>query len=174
MTHYDLETLEGYHPEIGLLLGCLKDSTREWQEHLGEVSIEAMVWQPAPASYSIGGLILHLIDCEDAWFRWFLAGNARDPEEVALFLSKETRQDLGEWPTPPAKPLSWYLELHSRIRMRAFEGLKGMEPDRVYERAAFGYTCTARWVVGHVLEHDSYTGGQAVALHELYKKMKRE
>jgi uncharacterized damage-inducible protein DinB len=170
MPHDDVAPLPGYHPEIGLLLASMQDSTREWRENLEEPSVEAIVWQPAPNAYSIGGLLLHLIDCEDSWFYDFLAGNEREPEEVALLLSRQTIQDEGIWPTPPAQPLSWYYELHDRVRSRAFEALKGIEPSRVYQRRRPEYTATARWVVAHVLEHDSYTGGQAVALYELFKK----
>lgn len=170
MAHFDVAPLDGYHPEIGLLLSAMQDSTREWRENLEAPPVEAIVWQPAEGSYSIGGLLLHLIDCEDFWFYTFLAGNPRDPEETALFLSKETDQYEGRWPVPPAQPLSWYYELHDRIRTRAFEALRGIEPDRVYSREGRKSTYTARWVLAHTLEHDAYTGGQAVALHELWRK----
>jgi uncharacterized damage-inducible protein DinB len=168
MTHYDVEPLVGFDPEIGLLLAGLEDSTREWRENLGEPSIEAIIWQPNPGAYSIGGLLLHLIDCEDSWFHCFAAGNEREPDESLLLMSDETNQYDGSWPVPPAEPISWYLELHDRHRARAFESLRGLEATRVYPRKK--YSCTLRWVVAHVLEHDSYTGGQAVALHELWKR----
>jgi len=170
MPHFDVEPLTGYHPEVGLLLASLNDSTREWRENLEEPSVEAIVWQLAPRSYSIGGLLLHLIDCENGWFYQFLAGNERDPLETALLMSDQIDQDAGIWPTPPAQPLSWYYGLHDRIRARAFEALKGIEPARIHQRRRGDYTATTRWVLAHVLEHDSYTGGQAVALHELFKK----
>jgi uncharacterized damage-inducible protein DinB len=167
---HDTPLLEGYDPEIALLLSALEDGTRNWRENLGSPSVEAIVWQPQPDSYSIGGLLLHLIDCEDGWFHAFAAGNPRDPAEVALFLSDETDQYVGSWPTPPAEPIEWYFELHDRIRARAFESLKGVEATKVYDRPARNYQCTLRWVVAHVLQHDSYTGGQAVAMHELWKR----
>ncbi len=165
-----MEPLPGFHPEVGLLLASLQDSTREWRENLGEVLEEALTWQPAPKAYSIGALILHLIDCEDAWFYSFAAGNPREPEEVGLFLSDETDQMSGTWPTPPAKPLSWYYDLHDKIRNRALLSLRDIEPTRTYQRRTPGSTCSLRWVIAHVLEHESYTGGQAVAIHELFLK----
>ena len=170
MPHSDVEPLPGFHPEIGLLLATLQDSTREWREQLGDVSTEAIVWQPVPGAYSVGALLLHIIDCEDAWFCEFAAGNSRDPQDVALFLSDETDQYIGQWPVPPAKPLSWYFALHDQFRARAFECLRGVEPTKQFARRRPGNTCSLRWVVAHVLQHDSYTGGQAVAVHELYLK----
>lgn len=167
---YDVAPLPGFHPEIGLLLASLNDSTREWRENLEEPSIEAIVWQPAPGAYSIGGLLLHLIDCEDSWFNSFAAGNERDPAESDLLMSDATNQYGGHWPVPPAEPISWYFDLHDRMRARGYEAIRGIEPERVYQRR--DYSCTLRWVVAHVLEHDSYTGGQAVAIKELWAKLR--
>jgi len=168
MDHYDVRPLEGHHPETGLLLASLVDSTREWRENLESPSVEAVTWQPWPDSHSIGALILHIIDVESYWFETFAAKQERDPEETKLFLSEETQQYGGKWPAPPAEPLSWYFALHDRIRARAFDALRDIAPDTVFERKDF--TCTLRWVVAHVVEHDSYHGGQAVLLHEMWKK----
>lgn len=170
MTHYDVAPLPGYHPEIGLLLSTLEDSTREWRENFEDVPSEGMIWQPAPGAYSTGALILHLIDTEDYWFRCFVGGQERDQAFSDFLLSEATNQYAGEWPVPPAEPLSWYLELHDRVRKEAVEALRGVEPDRVFERK--NYSCTTRWVVAHVIEHDSYTGGQAVAINQLWQKMR--
>lgn len=170
MNHFDVAPLSGHDPQIGLLLASLEDSTREWRKNLGEPSVEALQWQIEPGSYSVGALLLHLIDVEDSWLRQFLAGGEEIPEETTLLLSEETKQIEGIWPPAPAYPFRWYIELHDRIRERAFEAIKGIPADRVYERGA--RSCTTRWVVAHVLEHDSYTGGQAVAMHELWQKMR--
>jgi uncharacterized damage-inducible protein DinB len=165
---YDIAPLEGYDPQIGLLLANLQDSTREWRENLENPPVEAIVWQPAENMHSIGGLILHIIDCEASWFESFAAGRDRAPEELKLLLSEETQQYGTLWPVPPAEPIEWYFDLQDRLRKRGFEALKGIEPERRYDRKQFG--CSLRWVVGHVVEHDSYHGGQAVLLHELWKK----
>lgn len=169
MESYDVEPLAGFDPQIGILLASLEDSTREWMGELGDCPVEAIVWQPFPDSYSIGTILLHIIDVEDYWFRNFAAGLERDPAEVKEWLSEETDVDGGIWPTPPAKPLSWYLETLARVRKRAFEALKGIEPERIYERRG-RMSLTLRWIVAHVVEHDSYHGGQAVLLNELWKK----
>ena len=35
-------------PQIGILLAMMDDGTREWQEELGDVSEDQIVWQCAP------------------------------------------------------------------------------------------------------------------------------
>ena len=165
---YDVAPFKGFHPEIGILLSSLEDSTREWRENLGELPGEAIIWQPAPKGHSVGALILHMIDCESYWFEAFAAGKERDPEEVKLWMSEETGQFDAEWPVPPSAPLAWYYAEQDRIRARSLEALRGLDPERRYQRK--GEEFTLRWIVAHILEHDSYTGGQAVLLHEQWKK----
>ncbi len=166
--HYDLKLPEGYDPQIALLLGSLQDSTRDWRENLGSPSVEAIVWQPKPKSHSIGALLLHMADAEAFWFETFAAGKTRPRGEMKLLMVDKIKIYGANWPEPPREPFEWYLELFDGIRNRAIEALQGLPADKVYERKTF--SCTLRWVVSHVVEHDSYHGGQAVLLHELWKK----
>jgi len=167
---YDIAPLQGYHPEIGLLLAGLDDSTREWRENLEEPPIEAIIWQPWKGSYSIGALLLHIIECEAGWFENFAAGLPDNVEEQALLMSAQINQMEGTWPTPPAEPIHWYFDLHERIRARVRLPLKDMDSERVSSGRINSFSL--RWIVAHVMEHDSYHGGQAVLLHEMWKATK--
>jgi uncharacterized damage-inducible protein DinB len=169
MLREDIAPLPGFNPEIGLLLASLQDSTREWRRYLGEPTTEAIVWQPAPDGHSIGGLLLHLIDVERYWLEEHVAGIAPDPDELKLLLSEETQQGKGIWPAPPAKPIQWYFELHENIRKRAWEAIRGFEPEAFFPDGD-EVESSLRWIVSHVVQHDAYTGGQAVLLHEMWKK----
>lgn len=165
---YDVEPLKGFEPEIGLLLSTMDDSTREWRENLEESPVEAITWQPYPKAYSIGALLLHLIDCEAYWLEQVIAGLPERPKESKLFLSQQTNQYKGEWPTPPAKPIGWYFDLHDKIRARTRKAIKKFDdPEMLIKRRKNSFTL--RWILAHVAEHDSYTGGQAVLMHEMWK-----
>lgn len=166
--NYDVAPLPGYHPEIGLLLACLDDSTREWRENLGEPPVEAIVWQPWPKAHSIGALLLHMIDCEKGWFENFAAGLPEDPEEARLLMSADVQQDGVVWPVPHSKPIEWYVDLLSHVRERVRRPLREMDPAAMHKGGSNVYTL--RWIVGHVVQHDAYHGGQAVLLHELWKQ----
>src|SRR5437763_1991032 len=79
MQHYDVEPLPGVEPQIGLLQAVWRDSTREWRKNLGEVSDEAIAWQPFPGGHSIGGVLLHMIACETWWISILPDGPFRLP-----------------------------------------------------------------------------------------------
>lgn len=168
---YDVSPLPAYPVETGVLLASLDDGTREWREELGTPPVEAIVWQPYPNGYSIGALLLHMADAETGWIEQFAGGKPGDPAEAKLLLSKETNQDAGIWPVPPSQPIEWYYELQDRIRNRAKSTLLELDnPSRVFEGRERSYTL--RWILAHVVEHDSYHGGQAVMIHELWKRLR--
>lgn len=168
MAHFDVEPIPGYEPSVGLLLASLADSTREWRGELGEPPIEAIVWQTGEGMQSIGGQLLHLIDVEVWWFETFSAGLPPNAEEMELLKSKQTVVDDNLWPTPPAHPIGWYYDLHDKLRNRAWEAIRSIEPERVYQGREHSFTF--RWILSHVVQHDAYHGGQAVLLHQLWNK----
>jgi len=169
MLQEDIAPIPGFHPEIGLLLAALQDSTREWRENLENPSVEAITWQIAPNAYSIGALILHIIDCEVGWFERFIGKQPRDMEQDKFLMSAEVQQYDCTWPTPPAQPIEWYYELHDTYRKRAWEALREVDPT-TFIAANEEFETSVRWVVSHIIQHDSYHGGQAVLLHEFWKK----
>src|SRR5690606_3372674 len=128
----DIRPIEGFDPLIGFLMACLDDSTREWREELGEVAPEAVIWQPVPGSYSIGGLYLHLIDVESIWFERVTGVYTRDAEETKLLMSDETDVDNGIWAMPHAESIEWYDDLHKKVRARAREAVKHIDPAQDY------------------------------------------
>jgi len=169
MTHYDVEPLEGMHPELGLLMSSLADGTREWRENLGDLPVEALTWQPFPNGHSIGALILHMTACETWWIERMSMGLAGDPEDVAIAFDEGIDQDGIMWPTPPAQPLLWYLDIQDKNRTKMNELVRQHgNPTSVHGGARSTYTF--RWALAHLVEHDSYHGGQAVLISELWRR----
>jgi uncharacterized damage-inducible protein DinB len=166
---YDANPLPGYPEPYGLLGAILQDGTREWRAELDpDLPAEAIAWQPHPETHSIGAVILHIIGVEVSWIERFALGLPADPDETKLFMDEEIDQDSWVWPIPPGEPLSWYFELHDRIRSRTLENLKRLPPaDEVRKSQSGG--CTYRWIIGHVIQHESYHGGQAVLLSRLWQ-----
>jgi uncharacterized damage-inducible protein DinB len=75
-------------------------------------------------------------------------------------------QYQGIWPAPPRRPLSWYYDQHDEIRTRTVALVRELpDPDEV--RAVVwsqNRTCTVRWILHHIIEHEAYHLGQAVLL----------
>lgn len=165
----DAKPLPGYSEPYGLLCAILQDATNEWRWELDpNLSEDAVVWQPYPGMHSIGANIMHLINAEVFWFEQFALGHPRDPEEGKLTLANEIDVDAWSWPVPPRQPIAWYFELQDRIRARTLESVKNWpEPD--FAKELDGHPRTLRWVLGHVIQHEAYHGGQAVLLSRLWQ-----
>jgi uncharacterized damage-inducible protein DinB len=169
---FDVSPHEGVHPELGLLLSTLGDSTREWQENLETPTSEALVWQPYPDGPSVGGCILHLCSAELYWLKAFVNGEELDSNHPAVAYDNELDQYAPYWPTPPAHSADWYFNLLHETRQETIRLVVAHnDPSREYTRR--DSSVTYRWILAHLVEHDSYTGGQAVLLHEMYKSLNK-
>lgn len=168
----DATPIAGLPAPYDLLGAILQDGTKEWRWEIDpDLPDEAVVWQPKPGLHSIGGCILHIAAVEVYWFERFVLGRPGDPEERKLLLAVETDVDAWSWPDPPRQPLRWYFDLHDRIRARILEGIKVWPaPDTLITRGE--RQATARWVFGHVIQHEAYHGGQAVLLMRLWQLAK--
>jgi uncharacterized damage-inducible protein DinB len=166
MPHYDLSPLPGYPSEYGLLLAVLEDGTREWKGELDEVDTDLICWQAFPNGYSIGAQLLHIAHVEAYWIEEFCLGREISAEESKQCMRDEIQQDQVIWPAPPKEPLSYYYEILDGIRARTLESVKLFEPPQTVKDSRWG-TMTLAWVLSHVAQHDSYHGGQAVALKEI-------
>ncbi len=100
---------------------------------------------------------------EAFWLHEVAAGRARTDEERRALLSHETDPDAVRWPDAPRQPLSWYFARHDEVRARTRElllPLADLERATPHRDAEF----TLRWLLGHVIAHEAYHGGQAVLL----------
>lgn len=171
---YDIAPLPGMPPEIGTLAATLVDGTREWREELESVSEEAVCWQPFPDGHSIGGLILHIAEVEAWWFEEVAMGKPLSPEELAELRSADIEQYAIRWPKLEPQPVDELFALHDRIRRRSLETLKAFtDVAGRRTREKWDYEVTLRWILAHVVEHESYHGGQAVLLKLLHEKAQR-
>jgi uncharacterized damage-inducible protein DinB len=165
----DAKPLPGYQEPYGLLCAILQDGTNEWRMELApDLSEEAVVWQPYPGMHSIGAIIFHIIGAEVFWFERFALGTQSNPEERKILMAEETDVDEWTWPTPPRHPISWYFDLQDRIRARTLESVKKW-PSPETAKDLHGQPRTMRWVLGHVIQHEAYHGGQAVLLSRLWQ-----
>ena len=165
----DATPLPGYQEPYGQLCAILQDGTNEWRLELDPgLSEDAVVWQAHPGMHSIGGVILHIIGVEIFWFERFVLGLETDPAERQLLMADEISVDAWRWAAAPRKPRSWYFERHDRVRARTLESIK-LWPSPETTKTLDGHPRTMRWILGHVIQHEAYHGGQAVLLNRLWQ-----
>lgn len=171
MENWDLTFEPGFEEKVALLLAALDDGRREWRSEIGTPSIQAIQWQPTPDGYSIGALMLHMISCELFWLNGLLGRELPEADKVRL-MTESLDVDEVKYPLPPAQPIEWYFAMQDEYRLQFLELVREInDPDRVLTSKR-GNQFTLRWVLAHLIQHDSYHGGQCVMLHELWKTMK--
>ena len=152
-------------PEVATYINMLEQSTGEWRGMLGtDVTPEQLVHQAYPGAHSIGAVLLHMADSEAIWTMEVLEGGAVPAELKKELLTDETDVWNGKWPTVLEEPLEYFYEKQDRVRehtLRVLAGLTDIEKDV----SAWGNTFTIRWILGHMVSHDSQHGGQAILLH---------
>jgi uncharacterized damage-inducible protein DinB len=81
-------------------------------------------------------------------------------------------QSGGTWPDPPAESWDWYWALFQKHRAKTIEQLSQIEdPSKVVgSNGKSDYSLA--WIVAHLVQHDSYHGGQIVMLNQMWKKSK--
>lgn len=172
----DVAPLPGYPTDTGLLLAILEDARADWRLELDydgsltpTMGPEVMAWRPWPGGPNLGCELLHIAGVEVFWFEQVVLGREIEEATKRELLWDEVNVDECKWPDPPAEPLSWYLDLLDRYRVRVLESMKSW-PALDSQIKGKKRTYSPRWVLGHVIQHESYHGGQVVLLYELWKR----
>ena len=172
MTNRDLVLSTDFDPTLALLLAMLDDATEEWRWELADLKVEdeALVWQPFPGGYSIGAILLHMADVESYWIEEVAAGRPFSPANEAVRAARDADQYKLEWAAPAAEPLAWYLEIANGARKRTKEIVRELADPLHAGLKDNGETCTLRWILSHVIQHEAYHGGQVVMLAVEFQK----
>jgi uncharacterized damage-inducible protein DinB len=107
-----------------------------------------------------------MAEVETYWIETVACGREMTAEDRELYLSDHMDPFTGQWPTPPREPIGAYFEILDRVRARTLESVKSFGDPTTVKEADWG-TMTLRWVLAHLIWHESYHGGQAVLLKAL-------
>ena len=171
---FDVAPVEGFAPEVGLLVATLDAGTYEWKDELGGIDEDRLVRSPFEGGPSIGALLLHVAECEAWWIEEVVGGRTLAEGFLQRVQAAETRQYEGVWPDAPRMPFEGFVSILDEVRERTKEILRGESADRAVpipehlravapEREGF----TVRWIVAHVAQHEAYHGGQAVMVKRM-------
>lgn len=171
MRSWDLVLPADVEPQLATLIATWHDGYREWRGELGMVKEDAIVWQPYENGPSIGGILLHMADCDAYWINQIALRQPADPEDPAALYNNSMDQYGPNWPVPPRQPITWYFQILESRRAQVIKAIEELaDPNARFQREKSA-EFTLRWIVAHLVEHDSYHGGQVVLLHEMYKKI---
>ncbi len=168
MDRYDSEPIRDVSADLDTLAASWQFATQEWRENLEEPCDEAVIWQIYPNGPSIGGLLLHMASCTRYWLQSVIDGVPQPDDDPAWAYDQTVDQYVPHWPAPPAQPISWYFEILDQLQAESMARILA-HPDPLSEYRRNHNVVTYRWIVARVLAHESYTGGQAVLVHEAWK-----
>lgn len=163
-----VDALDGYEPEIGVLLWMLEDGRARLKEGLAGIddASEAAIlaWSPRPGVNSIGTLLYHIAAVETDWlFEEALAGYT-PPTPVAWpddLLPHDMRDAAGELTRIPEEPLVTHLRRLDAIRALLLEAFRGMTTAEFRRpRRLPRYDVTPEWVLHHLIQHEAEHRGQ--------------
>lgn len=153
--------------EIALLAAALNDGTRELRDEFGEVTPEELAYTPVSGRYNAAAVILHHAAVEDKWIRCDLFGESREESDSRFPLFTKELFERGEWPDLGGLTLQEIYRRSDEVRRETLARLALIEDAAQPTVTSPEWRETARWVVNHLIGHESYHYGQAVLLVEM-------
>ncbi|RYG33259.1 DinB family protein [bacterium] len=171
MTTVDLSLPTGFsNPEIALLAAALNDGTREVREELGLVTPEELAFAPYPGGHNASAVLLHHAQVEALWIQCDLFRES-DVEAKRRFPEFTGDWHKSGWPEVGPMTLKEIYRRSDEIREVTLTHLATLEDSQLLTQPDGQFADTARWVVNHLIGHESYHYGQAVLLVEMARAM---
>ncbi len=157
----ELKSVEGYTPQIGLMvymLEDLKDRITEQVKDLDQTQTDYLYDEDAN---SIGGLIMHLVSTESYYQVATLEGRDWTEEErkgygIAGELNEKVKGML------QGKPIQFYLDLWDEVRAKTLQALKTKDDAWFASNIEEGLNYHYIWY--HVMEHSANHMGQIATI----------
>ncbi|MFD0862593.1 DUF664 domain-containing protein [Sungkyunkwania multivorans] len=154
---YEIKPVEGYTPQIGVMVNMLEDLKSRITEMTHDLSQEETDFLFDDKANSIGALIMHLAATESYYQVETLENRQWTEEEsefwgIATGLGEKQRKEL------QGKPISYYLDLWDEVRSKTLKGLKAK--DDIWFAANVDENVNNHWAWFHILEHSANHMGQ--------------
>lgn len=171
-----LEPVAGLSREIGLMIASFEEVRAQTIGHIADLSQDELAFRVFPTAHQIGGLVLHLAECEFWWIQAVFAGKEISEEDRQLaHLGDTTESDFS---------LKGYdaercIDRLNIIHQRTIETLSAVTDDRLDRMVEFGtdpkrLRCSLRWILHHLIEHEANHKGQIAMMKRLMRENKEE
>lgn len=154
---YKIEPLEGYTPQIGVMVCMLEDLKGRITEQVKDLDQSQTDFLFDANANSIGALVMHLVSTEAYYYIETLEGRQWTEDERMRWgsageLNAETREKLKGY------PIQYYLDLWDEVREKTLAGLKTKDDKWFASSLEEGINYHYIWY--HVMEHTANHMGQ--------------
>lgn len=154
---YEIKPLEGYSPNIGVMVSMLEDLKDRITEQVKDLDQSQTDFLYDEDANSIGSLVMHLVSTEAYYQIETLEGRQLTEDEqkrlgVGGALNDESKKIL------QGKPIQHYLDLWNEVRQKTLAGLKTKDDKWFTSNIEEGINY--HWVWYHVMEHSANHMGQ--------------
>ncbi len=154
---YKMKPVEGYSPQIGLMVYMLEDLKGRITEQVKDLDQSQTDFLYDKDANSIGSLIMHLVSTEAYFQIETLEGRQWTEEEqerlgIGAGLNEESKRKLR------GKPIQHYLDLWDEVRQKTLAGLK--TKDDAWFASSIDEEINYHWAWYHVMEHSANHMGQ--------------
>jgi uncharacterized damage-inducible protein DinB len=167
-----LVPVHGLTKEVGLLVAALEEVRSQTIGLLSDLSVPELSLRPAASVHQIGGLALHLGECE---FWWIEVGFAKkeitDQDRRFAHLNDTTETDFALKNYTAAD----CAEILGRIHARAVTTLSGYTDDDLdvvfsNDRHPNGFEGSLRWILHRLIDHEANHKGQIAMIKRLIRE----
>lgn len=157
----ELKSVEGYSPQIGLMVYMLEDLKTRITEEVKDLDQSQTDYLFDADANSTGALIMHLVSTESYYQIATLEGREWTEEELLRFgvageLNEEVKNLLKD------KPITYYLDLWNEVRKKSLAGLKTKDDAWFASNLEDGLNYQYIWY--HVMEHSASHMGQIATI----------
>ncbi|QCX01000.1 DinB family protein [Aggregatimonas sangjinii] len=154
---YEMKPVEGYSPQIGLMVYMLEDLKSRITAEVKDLDQAQTDFVFDKDANSIGSLLMHLVSTEAYFQIETLEERQWSDEEKARFgigagLNEESKEKL------KGKPIQHYLDLWEEVREKTLAGLK--TKDDAWFASNVDEDMNYHWAWYHVMEHSANHMGQ--------------
>ncbi|MEM6684630.1 MAG: DinB family protein [Bacteroidota bacterium] len=157
----EMKAVEGYSPNIGLIVYMLEDLKDRITEQVKDLDQSQTDFMYDANANSIGSLIMHLVSTESYYQTMTLVGREWTKEELKKFgvagvINEKVKNML------KGKPIAFYLDLWNQVRNKTLKLLKTKDDAWFASNIEEGLNYHYIWY--HVMEHSANHMGQIATI----------
>ncbi len=167
-----LEPVAGLSRDIGLMVASLEEVRAQTIANIADLSEDELAARFAAGAHQIGGLVLHLAECEFWWMHWAFAGKEiTDDDQRLSHLHDTTETDFALKGYDAERCIERLNIIHQRT-IEILSGISDDELDRVitFDQHPAGVRGSLRWILHRLIDHEANHKGQIAMMKRLIRE----